>query len=271
MSMNKPSPRLAILRAQLAAEARELQAYRDAMAGPTWVGAAPAPDADSLPLPPTYDQDLDAWLISIDHAQSRRHYEMQPDGAVHDVEPTADAWHSELPTVAGVYIAAAYDLCVTQRRHWNGRGWSQNWEVTDDAPLAARRRGTASVHSDVKWLRLIEADKPAETAAPAAATHSVCIKAHHNLAGAMNHVGDVIEYGPSSRHVPECWLPCDKDGWVSHTPTADSVCPVPAGVNFKVRFRNGHVANERCDYWGSMGGQSAQAEIVAWCPTGATA
>lgn len=68
MNMNRPSPRLAILRAELAAkdDAIRLQraSYKITAAGGISC-PVPAPDADSLPLPPSYWDDLEYWLKTL--------------------------------------------------------------------------------------------------------------------------------------------------------------------------------------------------------------
>lgn len=63
-------------------------------------------------------------------------------------------------------------------------------------------------------VRFIEADEPAQTA-----KRVERINANHwQIDGKV--------------------YPCDASGWISHTPTADAVCPVPEGVEFEVRRRN---------------------------------
>lgn len=225
-----------------------------------------------LPLPPTYWDDLEHWTKTLAPAKP----------ATPQPEPAAEVWHDGPPPVAGVYWAESKPAeCAPGMflRHFNGVMWSRHWRAVAPADFAATRRDgehTASCEQ-ISWFRLVEADKPAETAAPAAATHSVCIKAHHNLAGSMNHVGDVIEYGPASRHVPECWLPCDKAGWVSHVPTADSGCPVPSGVKFDTLRRSGYVClfGETPPYAWELGFRHSRTaspgDIVAWRPTGVAA
>lgn len=239
MQLNKPNPRLDILRfdAYVKAMGEELARieYAESAQNPRVSRAAP-PDADSLPLPPSYWDDLEHWLKTLAPAKPAATGDAYV--SAKQPEPSADVWHSEAPSVAGVYIAAAYDLSVTQRRYWNGCGWSQNWEVTDEASYAARRRGNASCTSDIQWLRLIEADAPAQEK-PAKLTHSVCIKAHHGFSGVHWSVGSVATFLPAHAMVPECWRACDADGWIPHTPTANSVCPVPAGVHFETLLFGG--------------------------------
>lgn len=91
-----------------------------------------------------------------------------------------------------------------------------------------------------------------------AATHSVCITAHNGC-----HIGKVLEGDASLRLCPDFWLPCDKDGWITHEPKADSVCPVPASVTCEIRFRNGSVLP---DDGGLAGGDSGYAgtTVATW-------
>lgn len=256
------------------------------------------------PLPPTYDQDLDEWLRECEyfaqlrlikpstrkwlHGEFDMHSLGAADNAAHgDAYVSAkqpdqsEVWHSEPPAVAGVYIASMKKLADT-RRYWNGSQWSQPWY--GQTPRHECKSQTTDVVG-IQWLRLIEADKPAETAAPAAAEYSVCIKAH-GMAEWL--VGDVQPGSPDTFAHPGNWLPCDKDGWVSHTPTADSVCPVPEGVEAEIQFENGCFVqlSNLLDIDGyapwdvKKAGRAAAfvfhselgyGAISAWRPTGATA
>ena len=68
MQMNRPSPRLAILRAQLAAEqfgALCQRAEYIISAEQPRCRPAPPPDADSLPLPPDYWSELERWTKTL--------------------------------------------------------------------------------------------------------------------------------------------------------------------------------------------------------------
>ncbi len=60
------------------------------------------------------------------------------------------------------------------------------------------------------------------------------------------------------------------DGGITHTPTSGGVCPVPHGVEFTVRLRNGSVlAGARNLSWelGSPGlRQPCDGDIVSWWP-----
>lgn len=65
MRLNKPSPRLEILRTQLALRSLSLQCdrmmYASSAQNPR-MSRAPMPVAADLPLPPSYDEDLAEWL-----------------------------------------------------------------------------------------------------------------------------------------------------------------------------------------------------------------
>lgn len=323
MSMNKPSPRLAILRAQLADKAadesfaRALYSY--SAQNPRTLRALP-PLADSLPLPPSYWDDLEHWLktlapakpaapqpckapaasgwrlgsdvpeherVGLWHVQiycgggspARQAHTLRFDstssyrpaapgtkeGDPYDeskyttAEPAADVWHPEAPSVPGVYIACHANQTERPHHyaHWSASGWTITYCTSEKAATSR----IMSDEDDFLWLRLIEADAPAarlastssavdgaaligfdRSAAPGVAklTHSVCIKAHNYASFVDYPVGAVIPVCHESIPIyRQCWLPCDKDGFIPHTPTADSVCPVPAGVHFETLLFGG--------------------------------
>lgn len=120
MNMNLPSPRLAILRAQLAAEAESTRRRRANYKLSNEVGCSchvPAPNAADLPLPPSYDEDLLEWLLELQarkdalvpqkkalvhkwlHGEFTVNNAAQGDAYVSAKrpEPAADVWHSEAP------------------------------------------------------------------------------------------------------------------------------------------------------------------------------
>lgn len=218
-----------------------------------------------LPLPPSYWDDLEEMWPSVPQAPTGDAYvsAKQPD--------QAEVWHSEPPAVAGVYVASAFRN-ATMLRWFDGSNWHIESVSNANSTEAARRTvvEATSYKARIEWLRLVQADKPAETAAPAA-TRSVCIKAHINAAGVLNKVGHVIAVSPHCvLTFPDCWLPCDEYGFVSHTPTAGSVCPVPVGVTAEAKWRKGLIACARTvGTWGSF--HNATCEIVAWRPTGEAA
>jgi hypothetical protein len=69
----------------------------------------------------------------------------------------------------------------------------------------------------------------------------------------------------------------DANGWFAHDPQPDSVCPVPAGVKFVWRGRDGNIRRENCrhEVWWRVGvtGNSDEmgSDIVAWSPVGVAA
>lgn len=246
MTLNRPNPRLAILRAQLAAKAEAEQLQRDTMRLMALAPIrckAPAPDAATLPLPPSYWDDMEEmWPASAETLAPAKPAAKQP-------EPSSDVWHSEAPSVVGVYIASA-DRCTGVISYWNGSKWHIGAGNVRDA-----RRMPPRTTFAVEWFRLIEADAPTDLAARLASTsgaadgaaligfdrsaapgvakltHSVCIKAHGGWKVGQVRVTDAA--------FPECFVPCDKDGWIPHTPTADSTCPVPDGMEFEVKRNDG--------------------------------
>lgn len=289
-----------------------------------------------LPLPPSYDEDLEHWLKTLAPAKP----------ASPKPEPTADVWHSEAPSVPGVYIASA-DRSKDVLSYWDGSKWHCGVGNAGDA-----RKQTPRKYFPVEWLRLIEADAPAKplpsassfapgdrivitrgddhyfftgdtgtvvavdsdgdlqvrfdsnsrakkgcawfvrptraarlaptsSAADGAALvgaklkHSVCIKAHNYASFVDYPVGAVIPVRHES--IPryrECWLPCVEDGWIPHTPTADSVCPVPDGVRFEARYGDGTPVDDTEStkhgdciiLWRATTGSAPCNDIVAWRP-----
>lgn len=173
-------------------------------------------------------------------------------------KPAAEVWHTEAPTVAGVYIASVDGIGLDSdcHRHWDGRTWSESWFPT----LGQERthtRESEEANFCIVWLRLIEADTPASTA-----QQFVCIRAHQ---GANDwKVGDIAVV--VSANEPDNWRLCDAEGWIAHVPTADAVCPVPEGVEFEVRRRAGHAGkmNRPDTLWQSSSMPSA--DPVAWRP-----
>lgn len=67
-------------------------------------------------------------------------------------------------------------------------------------------------------------------------------------------------------------LPCDSDGWIAHEPTSVSDSPVPQGVRFEIKRRDGTTdpghsvvsATWLCGYYPLW--QPHHADAVAWRP-----
>lgn len=82
-------------------------------------------------------------------------------------------------------------------------------------------------------------------------------------------VGDVRESEPMFG-LGHRWLPCDKDGWITHDPQPDSTCPVPAGVGFEAKLRSGQITDLiDAAVWqlGCPGDRTPNMfDIVAWRP-----
>lgn len=248
MQLNKQSTRLAILRAELAAKNRPLHNMSaDAFEHGVHMPSDP-------PLPPSYWDDLEHWLKTLAPAKP----------AAKQPEPAADVWHSEAPSVAGVYIASA-DRCREVLSYWDGSKWHCGAGNASDARKQAPRTAFA-----VEWLRLIEADKPARQPAQVASTrHVVCIKAHIcDVTGITVAVGQAAPaIGVHEMQQPGRWLPCDASGWVTHVPTADSVCPVPEGIEHQVRWRNGYETLGIDGFnWSEQEPGGHRSDIIAWRP-----
>jgi hypothetical protein len=183
-------------------------------------------------------------------------------------EPAANVWHSEAPSVAGVYVASI--ACNSTRKRWfDGSYWHEDLSINDrNDRTKNEKREVEPYHSRVKWLRLIEADAPAakpvqQVERGLGQAWSVCIKP---ISGYK--VGHVA-LGRSDESTGY-WRNCDADGWVTHNPLADSVCPVPSGVKAEAKWRKGLVAcADQVGTWGLFSNPTC--EIVAWRPTGGVA
>lgn len=175
-------------------------------------------------------------------------------------EPEAEVWHTEAPTVAGVYIASSY-RGPDFRRHWDGLVWSYAWRESDPEEVIAISRSLRhQAKTHIQWLRLIEADTPTPAAQESAKR--------------------VIRMGPRCWRIASSEGPygcahdytCDADGWISHTPTADAVCPVPGGVEFETKRRDGDIVDHRSTPAGAweLGYRHSRTmspgDVVAWRP-----
>lgn len=213
----------------------------------------------------------------------RRYYEQQPDGSVHDVEPepAADVWHSEAPSVAGVYETRINNAFGVRQddgpRHFDLVNWSVT--LTHQGRIVEHKKITTAFfrNDEIEWLRLIEAD-PAKPVRQTTAAHKVCIRPYTTSRGCEWSIGQLSWGAADDFESPNNWLPSDKDGWVTHEPRADSVCPVPAGLEYAYRLRNGKEAtgnvNPACWRLGLVSDgntKPSSIDVVAWRPTGAAA
>lgn len=203
-----------------------------------------------LPMPPSYSEDLEQWLAQ---RESERVHEavLERQRSARSVAPAKPAAPEapfpappQLPPVPGLALA---DLHVYIR---------DLLASTSSAADGAALIGTKPA-------------APAQHPAQKASTHSVCIKAHKSM-GLNRDIGTVVPRLPHHRSHPECWLPCDESGWVTHVPTADSVCPVPDDVAFEAKWRNGKVCSLDNIYlrgetsaWSLFGNDLG---LVAWRP-----
>lgn len=105
--------------------------------------------------------------------------------------------------------------------------------------------------------------------------YSICIQEYTSPGGCIRPVGKIVEVSIGHLTHPENWLPCDKDGWISHVPTENSSNPVPKGLSFAVLLRNGRIDedtkdNRENDIWWQMGvpgkREPANNDILFWRP-----
>lgn len=253
MTLNKPSPRLAILSAQLAAKAEAEQLQRDTMR--LWARApirckAPAPDAATLPLPPDYWSELELWLKTLAPAKPAA---QQPEPTI-KVGDTVMTKYDGLATVISLGSGELLGEVATVRILSNGyEGCTSvaGLKRISQPESAARLASTSS----------------ADGAAPLGAklTHAVCCG---NKMESYSKIGDVIPWAHC--YAPGVdWRMCHKDGWIPHTPTADSKCPVPDGVEIELMTQQSptyrHVARVAPGMMREVKWRG-KSTIVAWRP-----
>lgn len=278
MTLNRPNPRLQILRAQLAAEADAVRMQRASYKISNAIGCScpvPAPDADSLPLPPDYWSDLEHWLKTLapakpDAKQRESHAPVTigfdlgaPEGdttviALAPAKPAAPEAPfpapPQLPPVPGLALA---DIHAYIRDRLASTSSADGAALIGERPAEPR---TIPVPWD-QWHEKAMRDmvKPAQQPAQKASTHSVCIRSH-----GVWKAGEVTRWHSAKPGTPDNWLPCDESGWVTHVPTADAVCPVPRGVLFSVRMRDGQESAPGTSAW--SWGPACDGTIIAWRP-----
>lgn len=128
---------------------------------------------------------------------------------------------------------------VAERRAWPLR-WMNDWSdvaepeiCLDGAFTLDQLRAIVAVREKQLGLPDPRQQAAADTLLTSTGpTHQVCIKAHETNVGNTIPVGHVVTGGLMQQSA--CWLPCDEYGWITHVPTADSVCPVPPGLEIDV-------------------------------------
>ena len=197
-----------------------------------------------LPLPPSYDADLAKWLSCLS-------------GKSNSEQAAWEGWAARVCPSGDVEDVHAQWLKSSDFDDW-----------------FAENLGSSSVMKKRNTPATGDAYVSAKQPEQQAQTHSVCIKAHNG-----SDIGKVFEGAPSLRLAPEFWRPCDSQGWITHTPTADSVCPVPSDVAFEARYGDGTTVHEPestrhgdCTIlWRAAAGSAPCNDIVAWLPTGSAA
>jgi len=138
--LNKPSPRLQILRAEIARNSVDLSCERimyAASAHHPRVSRALPPVADDMPLPPSYDEDLADWLKSLDKKAAPLG-DLQK--AITHAQPSASAWRrgTDIPVAERVGLwhhrAPGADTLVERATDCRQLGWY--WD-TEYCPAAA--------------------------------------------------------------------------------------------------------------------------------------
>lgn len=277
MRLNKPSPRLAIMRAQLAREAVTLKCdrimYANSAQNPR-VSRAPPPVAEDLPLPPSYDEDLAEWLKMLRAQPASK--TQQP--AAPAPKPIASAWRRGADIPESERLGLWHDARAADLEGVVGKvGCAKHAEgllfnVMMYRPAAPGTK-EGDPYDESRYAAAAQSAKPADAGSAengdamvvAKLTHSVCIK-EHVASGHLWRVGNVLNDSPNVRLFPENWRACDKDGWIPHIPMADSVCPVPESVAMiDICFKHGLMLyKSKCDKaWTDTKGNC---NIAAWRP-----
>lgn len=239
-----------------------------------------------LPLPPSYSEDLEQWLAQreservheavLDRQSAARSVAPAKPAAGQPAKPQdASGWRigSDVPPHERVglwhYKAVGGKLASVAR---------QGDDLMFDVLLYRQAAPGTKEGDRYDESKYATADMTARLASTSSAdgaalvgaklTHSVCIKAHHGV-----QVGRVVD-GSRPLAYPKLWLPCDAAGWIPHTPTADSVCPVPDGVRFEARYGDGTPVDDTEStkhgdciiLWRATTGSVPCNDIVAWRP-----
>jgi hypothetical protein len=267
MRLNKPSPRLQILREQLAREKFSTQNARELYAH------SAANPRTTHHYHPDYNADLaDMWP---EKPASKTPQPAVP--ATQPSQPSASAWRigTDIPVRERVGLWHYQD----DGRHASNAKVAGNLLFAADDRYRPAAPGTKegdpydeSRYTDDLSARLADAGSAASVDGDGNLRHLVCVY------DKKAHTGRIYEYptAKAAKHAYDAalktqdmdWRLCDKDGWIPHTPTAVSTCPVPPGVAANVRWRNGSVHKEHTFFrWDDQDGDGkAPSDIVAWRP-----
>jgi len=205
--LNRPSPRLEILRAQLAREKFERDTARE------------------------------LYAYSAANPRSAHHYHPDYNTDLADMWPEKPASNTPQPAAPGVKEFDKYD---------ESRYTALSARLAD-AGGAASAAALAGVKADTGMRHLV----CVHGGSPAGYVYT-CESADAAIRMLTMHGSD--------------WRLCDADGWIQHTPAADSTCPVPNGVRYQYRLANGGVGEYRGKppFWSTF--PAPRARIVAWRP-----
>jgi hypothetical protein len=161
----------------------------------------------------------------------------------------------------GVHMPA--DLPLPPSYNEDLAEWLKSLDPASKSPMQAQPRALADSGSAASGAAMV-GTKPEP--------YAVCIKAY---AGHYN-VGDVRPWS-ARQAAADHWLDCDGYGWIPHEPRSDSFCPVPTGIAFETRQRDGNPCTTLTDLrslvgrcWWQLGVESLREglsnDIVAWRP-----
>lgn len=180
------------------------------------------------PLPPSYWSDLEHWLKTLAPAKPAEVKPAPSDAwapAIGDrimINEGVDRAGFYFPGDTGIIIGIDHDFDLKVKFDASSKAKVSNfWYVN---PKNARLASTSSADGAALVVEKMK--------------HSVCIKAHGFAEWV---VGEVMPGGTAKWAHPENWRACTPEGWVPHTPTADSMCPVPDGVAYEALRRSGTI------------------------------
>jgi len=277
--LNKPSPRLQILREQLALEKFELQNARELYAH----SAANPRTTHHTDHEYGYNEDLAEWLKSL-VKKSEPLGDLQK--AIPPAQPSASAWRRGTDIPVSERVGLWHNRCADGAVFPARRAGSLTFEnlmyrhaapgTKEGDKYDESRYATADLSA-----RLADASSAASGAALVGAKldsglrYLVCVSDKNSSAGMIYAyaTSEAAMHGYQSvLQMPDVdWRLCDKDGFIPHTPTADSKCPVPSGiVGIDVRLANGIVKlGDTPDGW--RWSKSNDFDIAGWRPAAGAA